>query len=544
MHRLNLLWHTIRHLKPIQISGRVWFRLYRPMPVLRPAPARRGKQLEWAQTAARRQSQFGPDTFHFLGVDGSLAGGWNDMRREKLWLYNLHYFDDLNANGATKRTGWHEKLIECWIKSNHPGRGTGWEPYPTSLRIVNWIKWEFAGNRLSATAVESLATQARWLSRRLEYHLLGNHLFVNAKALVFAGVFFQGSEADGWLSKGCRILLRQVPEQILPDGGHFELSTMYHALALEDLLDLHNLFRAFARTSNAAANTLSAALPIQVKAMQRWLAAMSHPDGEIGFFNDASFHIAPSLQELDAYAARVGLDRQEPQIGTILLPNSGYIRLDNGPSIALLDVARIGPDYLPGHAHADTLSFELSVRGKRLLVNSGTSLYGRGSERLRQRGTAAHNTVIVAGENSSEIWSGFRVARRAFPFGLKVEELGSSTIVTCSHDGYKRLPGQPIHQRIFELRGSGATVIDSVGGGDHSAEARFHFHPDWTVIAAEDGKSGTAGLADGQLVRWEVERGRLRLDESSYHPEFGTAIPTACLAVMLISGRSVVHFSW
>ena len=81
--------------------------------------------------------------------------------------------------------------------------------------------------------------------------------------------------------------------------------------------------------------------------------------------------------------------------------------------MALLDVAPVGPDYLPGHAHADTLSFELSLFGQRVLVNSGTSQYEAGPERSRQRGTAAHNTVIVDGHDSSEVWAGFRVARRA-----------------------------------------------------------------------------------------------------------------------------------
>jgi hypothetical protein len=60
----------------------------------------------------------------------------------------------------------------------------------------------------SAECVHSLAVQARHLSRRLEYHLLGNHLFANAKALVFAGLFFQGDEADAWLADGHGDILR------------------------------------------------------------------------------------------------------------------------------------------------------------------------------------------------------------------------------------------------------------------------------------------------------------------------------------------------
>jgi uncharacterized heparinase superfamily protein len=93
--------------------------------------------------------------------------------------------------------------------------------------------------------LDSLAVQVRWLRRRLEWHLLSNHLFANAKALMFGGAFFDGPEAGDWREGGLRILAREVPEQVLPDGGHFERSPMYHAILLEDMLDLLNLSRAF-----------------------------------------------------------------------------------------------------------------------------------------------------------------------------------------------------------------------------------------------------------------------------------------------------------
>ena len=61
------------------------------------------------------------------------------------------------------------------------------------------------------------------------------------KLLVFAGCFFDGPEAKKWQQKGMKILALEVKEQILSDGGHFERSPMYHALVLEDMLDLENL---------------------------------------------------------------------------------------------------------------------------------------------------------------------------------------------------------------------------------------------------------------------------------------------------------------
>ena len=91
----------------------------------------------------------------FLNEKGNLDEvGWDGPSREKLWRYNQHYFDDLNAQDADERKSWHTDLIEKWIVENAPFVGTGWESYPTSLRIVNWIKWSLGGNQLSTSALQ------------------------------------------------------------------------------------------------------------------------------------------------------------------------------------------------------------------------------------------------------------------------------------------------------------------------------------------------------------------------------------------------------
>ena len=154
------------------------------------------------------------------------------------------------------------------------------------------------------SALHSLAVQTRWLAQRLERHLLGNHLFANAKALVFAGLFFEGDEADAWLAAGLAIIAAQLPEQVLPDGGHFERSTMYHAICVEDLLDLINAGKAWAGMVPAA---VLDDWQDAVRRMLQWLQGMSHPDGQIGFFNDAALGIAAEPAALRAYAGRVGM---------------------------------------------------------------------------------------------------------------------------------------------------------------------------------------------------------------------------------------------
>lgn len=541
----RLFLETVRHLRPEQIYGRAWHRLSRPTPDLRPAPARRALVGQWAQPALKRQSLIGPDRFQFLNHTGDIAqaSDWNRDGEDKLWLYNLHYFDDLNAATANDRLTWHRALVERWIAENPPATGNGWEPYPVSLRIVNWIKWGLGGTPLSGAWQDSLAVQTRWLAKRLEHHLLGNHLFANAKALVFAGCYFSGAEADGWLRTGLDILKRELAEQVLADGGHFERSPMYHAIILEDVLDLINLADAY---SLDEASKVTAQLREAAPKMLFWLDAMCHPDGQISFFNDAAFGIAPSAHALQTYARRCTVPLPKADVQTLLsLRDSGYIRLANDLCVALLDTAPIGPDYLPGHAHADTLSFELSLFGQRLIVNGGTSVYGTGPERQRQRSTATHSTVEIDGLSSSEVWAGFRVARRANPLDLRCEQANGGVEVSCGHDGYHRLPGAPTHRRSWRLEERSFRIVDRVDGAYGSATARLPLAPGCLshLCAGGNGHVGTIQTSDGHHVAWQSSA-PAKIVETTWHPEFGVSVPNSTLAFPVLDGQLTFELNW
>ena len=515
--------HTVRYLRPVQVYGRMWFRLHRPRPDFRPAPALRPVAGRWTEPPMKRRSLVGQDQFRFLNQGGVVAtsSDWANPTKTSHWLYNLHYFDDLAAEGAEHRAAWYDALIDRWIAENPPGKGIGWAPYPTSLRIVNWCKRHLAGRPLSPKAIHSLAVQARHLSRRLEMHLLGNHLFSNAKALVFAGLVFDGAEAERWLRRGLEVLEDEVPEQILPDGGHFERSPMYHAIVLEDMLDLTNLHRAYGRPEPDA-------WPETIGPMRRWLAAMTDPDGEIVLFNDAAFDIARPMAALEAYADRLDLPQTGvPEKGLIDLPETGYARLSDARITCFVDAAPIAPDYLPAHAHADTLGFECSVDGRRVLVDSGTSTYEAGPERQAQRGTAAHNTVRLDGVDSSEVWGGFRVARRARIVERAVGEKPGVQEVSAAHDGYRRLPGGPVHKRAWCLESGVLTIQDWIAGvGRHQVELAFHLYPGIKSDKADDGtfrlEEGLALLSVDRRLKWSIE-------PSTYHPEFGISRPNSTL---------------
>jgi uncharacterized heparinase superfamily protein len=174
-------------------------------------------------------------------------------------------------------------------------------------------------------------------------------------------------------------------------------------------------------------------------------------------------------------------------------------------------------------------------------VNSGTSCYGLSNERLRQRGTSSHNTVTINGEDSSEVWSGFRVARRAYPKNLQIKDscLKNQIEVHCSQEGYYRLKGKPIHQRSWSMNESELLIKDKVLGSYETAVARFHFHPDVQVSITPNHKSGAIVLEGNKTLTWYIDDGLGKLEESSWHPKFGVCVPSICLEIKLINGVSI-----
>lgn len=537
------LFHTVRHLKPVQLYGRVWHRLHRPQPSLAPPPPLRALARTWTRPIARSPRLLGPTRVEFLNEAGDIThpAQWNDPARPKLWLYNLHYFDDLGAPADGERSAWQRALVQRWIAENPPVAGNGWEPYPLSLRIANWIKWALGGVVLIPGWQHSLAIQTRCLNSSVEWHLLGNHILANAKALTLAGLFFDGEEAERWLSRGLSIYAKQLSEQILADGGHFELSPMYHAILLEDLLDVYNALMAYGREGIWRGPPLT---PL-ISRMRRWLAALVHPDGGIAFFNDAAFGIAANRDEIDAYAVRLGLPTSSDSDASLQwLRQSGYVRKTSHDATLIADIAEVGPSYLPGHAHADTLSFELSLGKERIIVNGGTSVYGAGADRQAERATAAHSTVEIDGVDSSEVWGGFRVARRAHVTVRRVIDEGGLCRLEADHDGYTRLPGRPVHGRLWELGASELAVTETITGRYGNAVARFHFGAGVAAHAHEPACQGVLRTPSGRTVRWATDGAPASLKPSVWHPEFGKSVPTFCLAVPVQAGSVRTTFVW
>ena len=469
--------------------------------------------------------------FTFLNESHNLNEiGWNNPNNSKLWNYNLHYFEFLlSENKSNYEIDLQKKIIENWMAMNPIKNGIGWDPYPTSLRIVNWIKWHFKTKMLSLDAKINLWNQVLWLSKNMEYHLMGNHLFINAKALLFASVFFNQNKNSKIYKKAISILNKEIDEQFLSDGAHFELSPMYHSLAMQDLLDIINIHRNF-----------SLKFPIHkfIEKYNRgmlWLKTMTYDNYELSHFNDCANGIAPKINEIEKFAKKIELNNEINQNSSFTFhKESGFIVFKDFNSHLIADFGKVGPDYLPGHAHADTLSFELGIKGKRVIVNSGTSIYTNSDERIRQRSTAAHSTIEIDNKNSSDVWSSFRVGKRAIPFNLKIKREKKSILFSASHNGYKNLKNSPIHNREFNLKENNLIIIDKLSGMGNKITARYYLHPEISINNSELGFIISNNSENLALFKFETNMD-LKVIESSYSDRFGFKKSNKCI---LVSGTS------
>jgi uncharacterized heparinase superfamily protein len=275
-----------------------------------------------------------------------------------------------------------------------------------------------------------------------------------------------------------------------------------------------------------------------------WMNHMTQGDGRVSCFNDSATNIASSPADIAEYAKRLGFrETESPFVKSVrydLLSDSGYVSVTRGNLKMVLDVAKLGPDYLLAHAHADSLTFELSLATQRLIVNSGTSCYGSSDRRHFERSTRAHNSVEIDGCSSSEVWSSFRVARRAYPFGLKITSSGSVLAVECSHNGYKRLSGSPIHKRNWIIDQNKVIIKDHITGVFASAVSRFIFHPDIMISQIDEVTFILTGPNEIQLTL-SVNSGVPDIEAWKSTDKFGCLTDTYCLEISLINGKSLVE---
>lgn len=460
--KIKTILNTVKYLRSVQVYYRLYY--FFKNRFLKHNLKRRFINdfvpIKWKNRIEYDNSYFERDnSFTFLNISHSFTEkiNWNFNKFGKLWTYNLNYFDFLNQENMSKDTGL--LLIHDFI-NNDTLLKDGKESYPISLRGINFVKF-LSYNQINDELIDrTLYSHYYILFENLEYHLLGNHLLENAFSLLFGAYYFQDEKL---YKKSKSLLISELNEQVLKDGSHFELSPMYHQIILSRLLDSIQLIKLNYKWKK---NDFILFLQQKASLMIAWLSNITYKNGNIPMVNDATYNIAPHSKELFSYAKFLKINSQH-----ISLSDSGYRKINLKNYELFIDIGNIGPKYQPGHAHSDTFNFELVKEGNPVFVDTGISTYEKDLKRHEQRSTQSHNTVKIGSENQTQVWDGFRVAKRAKITYLNEE----SNFIEACHDGYLGLGY--LHKRSFFWREKYLILEDEISRSTNNlAKAFFHLH--------------------------------------------------------------------
>ena len=499
LSRYIRLFNTVKFLKAKQIFYRLYYFIrvkFRKVISFKFTLNKKSKSVELSlqKSICITNCYLEDNNFEFLNLSKKFKDNidWNYSKYGKLWTYNLTYFDFLSQENI-KDNGL--KLIESFI-DNIDNIKDGLEPFPISLRGINWIKFLSYNSIKDKKIDNSLYAQYYILLDNLEYHLLGNHLLENGFSLLFGAYYF---EDERLYKKSKEILKEQLEEQILDDGGHFELSPMYHQIMLFRLLDCINLVE----NSCYKDKELLEFLTNKAELMLGWLEHISYSDGTIPLFNDSAEGIAPTTLQLITYAKNLKL-----KIKNSKLSDSGYRKISNKSYECIVDVGNIGAEYIAGHVHSDTLSFELRVKDKPFIIDCGLSTYETCQRRDIERSTASHNTVEIHGKNQSEVWGGFRVANRAYIIKLNEDK----NFIEATHNGYRPI----LHTRKWLFEENKIVIEDKLTQNSFGI-ARLHFHPSVSKKYI--------------LEHIKINRDNVELSTYQYSPKFNIQIDSTVMII-------------
>ncbi|MFZ0693886.1 MAG: heparinase II/III family protein [Alphaproteobacteria bacterium] len=470
----------------------------------------------WPGTAAKG-AEIVAGNFTFAGetVAGDLAA-WEGKGH---WAEAFHAFEwlrDLRALGGDPAHQRARKLVKDWIVRHEKWSKPAWRGDILGRRLASWIAhYDFfaagADDAFREQVNASLARQTRHLARVLPAELDGAALLFALKGLVLSGLALPGF--DGALSRGIRMLTRELPRQVLPDGGHFERCPSLQLFVLRDLVDLRGaLLAAQGNVPNEIQNAIDRMAPM--------LRFFRLGDGGLALFN-GGFEEQPWLIDLV-------LSRSESKGKPLAAaPHSGFQRLSAGRFAAVLDSGppiriQCARDILDC-AHAGTLSFEFAAGKDRVIVNCGAHWGRQAAWSRAARATAAHSTMIVEDTNSSEVFDwGLKDGPRTVLCRRSEREDGAA--VEASHDGYAALFGLRHRRRLQllaegqELRGEDCLI--AIPGKRKRKVCRFairfHLHPDSKASLLQDGKNVLIKLPSGAGMRFAAEGGDIAIEDSVY----------------------------
>ncbi len=147
------------------------------------------------------------------------------------------------------------------------------------------------------------------------------------------------------------------------------------------------------------------------------------------------------------------------------------------------DAGPLGYLSIAAHGHADALAFTLSASGKPMLVDPGTYAYHtQGRWRRYFKGTSAHNTVTVDGEDQSVFGGNFLWLQHAASHVEAFERVAGADLLVASHDGYRRLSDPVRHRRTWRYEPAHLSITDELlCAGSHAVQIHWHFAPECTI---------------------------------------------------------------
>ena len=525
--QLGRLYRTVRPLRSTQIRGQLKRTIrgprVRPITAGGPPPIltfqKPGVPYLAPATHVARSEFLNPRALNReVLFDGSID--WNIELEGPLFAYHLHQMEWLRSDHISPQQ--RTQTMLDWIAS-HPV-GIGWDGGPISLRSFQWVKMLTTPEEVSSdpdirrSILSSLSDQIATLAANTETHLLGNHYLWNLLALAWFGLSANGGRSAQWPSLS-RNLLRELHRQVLSDGVHEERSPMYHALLLENILDLVNVARTDCPEPRQG---WISALEIVAAKMTGALRVLTHPDGEIALLGDSAVGIAARPDSLERYARELGIRPDDPSCPGVLR-DAGYVRLNSGSFSLLATLSGPCPQHQPGHAHADALSFELLVGRERLVTDTGVFEYVPGCRRAFSRATRAHATAEIAGTDQCELWAAHRIGGRPTVEIIEIVP-GRRIEATCS--GWA-MPGVS-HRRRFSVDDRSVTIQDSFEGDEASIRMYFPLAPGVGLTINE--KQALFALPLGGRVLLEAS-GLVALHEerTPYFPSFGIEQQRTCL---------------
>ncbi len=339
---------------------------------------------------------------------GDIRFAWEPARLQQLVALAL-LADRATGPGGTAAVALLEAQLLSWVAANPPYLGIHYiSTMECALRLIAACHaLDRVRGRLTRpeetwpALLEIVESHAPLIEGRLSlYSSRGNHTVAECAGLVYAGFLFpEHARAARWRARGLDLLRREAARQVLPDGGGIERAFQYHRFVI-DLLGL--VERLLAHRGEAVPDEIAAALARG----RRFLAAVTLPDGTLLPVGDGDGGYALS-RFLDLNQAAEPIE--EPVVHFL---ESGYSVLraeDGGATLALFDHGAHGMPPSYGHAHADALSLVLYRNGEPMLIDPGTFTYTGDPEWRRYfRSTAAHNTIVVDGQDQARQESAFQ----------------------------------------------------------------------------------------------------------------------------------------